>query len=61
MKVTKIILALLFLPLGAFALDPPIEPTKTVEVSSEDNFEHRHTVDGCWVLDEDTDYILKKT
>lgn len=60
MKVTKIILALLFLPLGAFALDPPIEPTKTVEVSSEDNFEHRHTVDGCWVLDEDTDYILKK-
>lgn len=60
MKVTKIILALLFLPLGAFALDPPIEPTKTVEVSSEGNFEHRHTVDGCWVLDEDTDYILKK-
>ena len=50
----------MFLPLGAFALDPPIEPTKTVEVSSEDNFEHRHTVDGCWVLDEDTDYILKK-
>ncbi len=60
MKITKIIPALLFLPLGAFALDPPIEPTKTVEVSSEDNFEHRHTVDGCWVLDEDTDYILKK-
>lgn len=60
MKVTKIILALLFLPLGAFALDPPIEPTKTVEVSNEDNFEHRHTVDGCWELDEDTDYILKK-
>ena len=60
MKVTKIILALLFLPLGAFALDPPIEPTKTVEVYSEDNFEHRYTVDGCWSLDKDTDYILKK-
>lgn len=60
MKVTKIILALLFLPLGAFALDPPIEPTKTVEVYSEDNFEHRYTVDGCWLLDKDTDYILKK-
>lgn len=50
----------MFLPLGALALDPPIEPIETVEVSSEDNFEHRHTVDGCWVLDEDTDYILKK-
>lgn len=58
MKITKLILTLLFLPLGAFALDPPIEPTKTVEVSSEDNFEHRHTVDGCWSLQKNTDYIL---
>ena len=59
MKVTKIILALLFLPLGAFA-DAPIKPIDTVYVSSESNFKYRTSVDGCWELDEDTDYILKK-
>ena len=58
MKVTKIILALLFLPLGAFALDTPIEPIETVKVSSEDDFEHRSTFDGCWSLQKNTDYIL---
>ena len=58
MKVTKIILALLSLPLGAFALDPPIEPIETVKVSSEDDFEHRSTFDGCWSLQKNTDYIL---
>ena len=49
----------MFLPLGALALDPLVELPQTVEVSSEDNFEHFHTVDGCWSLDKDTDYILK--
>lgn len=58
MKVTKLILTLLFLPLGAFALDPPIEPIETVKVSSEDDFEHRSTFDGCWSLQKNTDYIL---
>ena len=59
MKITKIISTLLFLPLGALALDPPIELPQTVEVFSEDNFEHFYTTDGCWSLDKDTDYILK--
>ena len=58
MKITKLILTLLFLPLGAFALDPPIEPIETVKVSSEDDFEHRSTFDGCWSLQKNTDYIL---
>lgn len=58
MKNTKLILTLLFLPLGAFALDPPIEPIETVKVSSEDDFEHRSTFDGCWSLQKNTDYIL---
>ena len=59
MKITKIISTLLFLPLGALALDPPVELPQTVEVFSEDNFEHFYTTDGCWSLDKDTDYILK--
>lgn len=58
MKITKIISTLLFLPLGALALDPPIEPIETVKVSSEDDFEHRSTFDGCWSLQKNTDYIL---
>ena len=49
----------MFLPLGALALDPPVEQPQTVEVFSEDNFEHFYTTDGCWSLDKDTDYILK--
>ena len=48
----------MFLPLGALALDPPIEPIETVKVSSEDDFEHRSTFDGCWSLQKNTDYIL---
>lgn len=59
MKITKIISTLLFLPLGALALDPLVELPQTVEVFSEDNFEHFYTTDGCWSLDKDTDYILK--
>ena len=59
MKITKIISTLLFLPLGALALDPPIQLPETVEVSSENDFEHLQTMDGCWLLDKDTDYILK--
>ena len=59
MKITKIIPALLSLPLGAFA-DAPIKPIDTVYVSSESDFEHRVSVDGCWALDESTDYILNK-
>lgn len=58
MKITKIISTLLFLPLGAFALDPPIEPIETVKVSSEDDFDHHSTFDGCWSLQKNTDYIL---
>lgn len=58
MKITKLILTLLFLPLGAFALDPPIEPIETVKVSSEDDFDHHSTFDGCWSLQKNTDYIL---
>ncbi len=58
MKITKLILTLLFLPLGAFALDPPIEPIETVNVSSEDDFDHHSTFDGCWSLQKNTDYIL---
>ena len=49
----------MFLPLGALALDPLVELPQTVEVFSEDNFEHFYTTDGCWSLDKDTDYILK--
>ncbi|OWV10333.1 hypothetical protein B7989_12030 [Fibrobacter sp. UWB5] len=60
MKVTKIILALLFLPLGAFALDPPIEPIDTVYVSNESDFEHKYSYEGCWTQDESTVYILNK-
>jgi hypothetical protein len=48
----------LFLPLGALALDPPIEPIETVKVSSEDDFDHHSTFDGCWSLQKNTDYIL---
>lgn len=59
MKVTKIIPTLLFLPLGALALDPPVQLPETVYVSSEDDFEHYYTVDGCWLLEKNTDYILK--
>ena len=59
MKITKLILTLLFLPLGAFALDPPIEPIETVYVSSESDFKYRTSVDGCLALDESKDYILK--
>ena len=58
MKITKIIPALLFLPLGAFA-DAPIKPIDTVYVSSESDFKYRTSVDGCLALDESKDYILK--
>ena len=58
MKITKIIPALLFLPLGAFA-DAPIKPIDTVYVSSESNFKYSTSVDGCLALDESKDYILK--
>ena len=58
MKITKIISILLFLPLGALALDPPIEPIETVKVSSENDFKHNSTYNGCWELNKETDYIL---
>ena len=58
MKITKIISTLLFLPLGALALDPPIEPIETVKVSSENDFKHNSTYNGCWELNKETDYIL---
>ena len=61
MKIAKIILALLSLPLGAFALDPPIKPIDTVYVSNESDFEHEYSYEGCWTQDESTVYILKKT
>ena len=60
MKITKIIPTLLFLPLGALALDPPVQLPETVRVSSEKDFNHHFTVDGCWSLQEETDYILDK-
>ena len=60
MKIAKIILALLSLPLGAFALDPPIKPIDTVYVSNESDFEHEYSYEGCWTQDESTVYILKK-
>lgn len=59
MKITKTIPILLFLPLGAFAqLDPPVQLPETVRVSSENDFKHYSTHDGCWELDKETDYIL---
>ena len=59
MKITKIILTLLFLPLGALALDPPIQLPDTVKVSSEADFNQGHTMDGCWLLEKNTYYMLK--
>ena len=60
MKITKIIPILLFLPLGAFAqLDPPVQLPDTVKVSSEADFNQGHTMDGCWLLEKNTYYMLK--
>lgn len=47
----------MFLPLGAFA-DAPIKPIDTVYVSSESDFEHEHSYEGCWTQDKSTVYIL---